>query len=286
MRGQPLHLGLGGDHRDPDRPRRSRRCGRRSAATRTESASLGSTTTSAAPQAVIASSSWPVDGRRPGPPVTTTAPASANSAARPGPAATATIRRPVALGGALAAPGLGDLLGEVGDPDPVRPPGVDAGLDRGADVVDVDVDVPQPVAADDDERVAERARARRAARGSRRPRRRGGTSPRTPGRPRSGRPPAGAGVRDRDVRAARAADGHRHRAAAGEHGLGGVEDHADAPAAGVDDAGVARAPGAARACGPAPRGRPAAAVVNTSRAAHRAVGRERPRPPPRRPGPR
>ena len=33
------------------------------------------------------------------------------------------------------------------------------GLDRGADVVDVDVDVPEPVAADDDERVAERRRA-------------------------------------------------------------------------------------------------------------------------------
>ena len=34
-------------------------------------------------------------------------------------------------------------------------PGLDPGLDRGADVVDVDVDVPEPVAADHDERVAE-----------------------------------------------------------------------------------------------------------------------------------
>ena len=40
-------------------------------------------------------------------------------------------------------PGLGDLLGEVGDAHPVRAAGLDAGLDGRAHVVDVDVDVPQ-----------------------------------------------------------------------------------------------------------------------------------------------
>ena len=52
--------------------------------------------------------------------------------------------------------GSGDLLGEVGDLDPARATGLDAGLDRGADVVDVDVDVPEALAADHDQRVAER----------------------------------------------------------------------------------------------------------------------------------
>ena len=95
----------------------------------------------------------PVDGRLPGPPTTTLAPASAKSFARPGPAATATTWRPVRADELVA--GRGDLLGEVGDPDPVRAAGGDPGLDGGADVVDVDVDVPQPVAADHHERVAE-----------------------------------------------------------------------------------------------------------------------------------
>ena len=130
---------------------------------------------------VIASSSWPVEGRWPGPPRTTIAPASSNSAARPGPAATATTRRPAPVGAALAA--LGDLVGEVGDPDPVRPAGRDAGLDRGADVVDVHVDVPEPLAADHDQRVAEPGEGRAQRRDRRRRRRRAGTSPRTPARP-------------------------------------------------------------------------------------------------------
>ena len=149
-----------------------------------------------------------------------------------------------------------DLLGEVGDPDPVRPAGGDAGLDRGADVVDVDVDVPQPLAADHDERVAERRQValerstaagvvgveevhhlvRRAAR--------------APGRrpaPRS-RDGIGAGAERR---------GHAAiRPPAGEHRLGRVEDHAQPAAAGVDDARRRAAAGAARACGRAPRGRP------------------------------
>ena len=51
---------------------------------------------------------------------------------------------------------LFDLLHEVGDADRVRAAGVDAGLDRGADVVRVHVAVPDAVAADDDDRVADR----------------------------------------------------------------------------------------------------------------------------------
>ena len=67
-------------------------------AARTESGSLGRITISCAPQPAIASSSFPVDGRRPGPPSTTRAPASANRAARPGPAATAITVRPARTG--------------------------------------------------------------------------------------------------------------------------------------------------------------------------------------------
>ena len=50
-----------------------------------------------------------------------------------------------------------DLLEQVGDPDLMRSARFDAGFDRGADVVGVDVAVPDAVAADDDDRVAERA---------------------------------------------------------------------------------------------------------------------------------
>ncbi|CAM5237723.1 hypothetical protein SVIOM74S_09329 [Streptomyces violarus] len=56
----------------------------------------------------------------------------------------------------LGAGGVHVPCAEVGDPDPVGPPGLDTGLDGGARVVDMDMDVPQPVAADHDERVAER----------------------------------------------------------------------------------------------------------------------------------
>ena len=48
-----------------------------------------------------------------------------------------------------------DLLEQVGDPDVAGPAGVDGGLDRGADVVGVDVAVPDAVAADDHDRVAD-----------------------------------------------------------------------------------------------------------------------------------
>ena len=57
---------------------------------------------------------------------------------------------------ALAHPALLlDLLVEVGDADPCGAPGVHARLDGRADVVGVDVAVPQPVAADDDDGVAD-----------------------------------------------------------------------------------------------------------------------------------
>ena len=48
-----------------------------------------------------------------------------------------------------------DLVEEVGDADAPGSPGLDAGLDRGADVVGVDMAVPHAVTTDDDDRVAE-----------------------------------------------------------------------------------------------------------------------------------
>ena len=58
--------------------------------------------------------------------------------------------------GRLADPALLlHLLGQVGDPDALRPPGVDAGLDGRPDVVGVDVAVPQPVAPDHHDGVAD-----------------------------------------------------------------------------------------------------------------------------------
>ena len=138
--------------------------------------------------------------------------------------------------GVLRSP-AGDLVGEVGHPDAVGPAGLDAGLDRGADVVDVDVDVPEAFAADDDEAVAE------------------------PGqRLLEHRDRGVLGVEEihhlvgravgREVGAVARVSGERHRdavarrdrcgrwAAAGRDGLGRVEDDAQAPPAGVDDAGV------------------------------------------------
>ena len=91
---------------------------------------------------MIASSSWPVEGRRP----------AAADDDRAGlleqrgqarPAATATTRRPVRVAAGRPGACCGDLVGEVGDPDRCGRPASMPGLDRGADVVDVDVDVPQ-----------------------------------------------------------------------------------------------------------------------------------------------
>ena len=66
---------------------------------------------------------------------------------------------PIAAVSRLAAGVLGgDLLEQVGDADLERATiEVERGLDRRADVVGVDVAVPQPVAADDDDRVADLA---------------------------------------------------------------------------------------------------------------------------------
>ena len=202
-RGQALDLRDARDDRDADLSA-PRRCGRRSRRPGPSRGRWAARRPRRRRSRSIASSSMPVQGRRPGPPGTTTAPASLEQLRSPSPAATATIRRPAR--GRRAAPGRPvDLLGEVGDPDPVRAAGDDPGLDRGTDVVDVDVDVPQALAADHDERVAERGQRLLAGRGCGRRRRRGGTSPRTPARPRVRslvrRPAPGCGASPRRVAA-------------------------------------------------------------------------------------
>ncbi len=66
------------------------------------------------------------------------------------------VARGRAVGRGLAHPLLlFDLFEQVGDPDVARPARDDAGLDRGTDVVGVDVAVPQPLAADDDDGVTD-----------------------------------------------------------------------------------------------------------------------------------
>ena len=164
------------------------------------------------------------------------APASPNNRASPGPALTAMMRRPdAALGRPCGAfPLQRDLLGEVGDPHAVGATGGDPGLDRRADVVDVDMDVPQSLTADDHQRVAER----------------GERAPEAGDRVVLGveqvhhlvrrpvRVEVGVldGLRD-GVRADRVR--RRHRPATGEDHLRGVQDHAEAASAGVDHAGRA-----------------------------------------------
>ena len=90
---------------------------------------------------------------------TTCAPASSNTSASPGPARAA--RRRPRRGGRLRDRLDADLVSEVGHPHPVGTAGVDPRLDRGADVVDVDVDVPEVGPADDEQRVAEPVERRR-----------------------------------------------------------------------------------------------------------------------------
>ena len=56
--------------------------------------------------------------------------------------------------GALGDPTfLGDLLEQIGHPNPTGPPRIDSRFDRGADVVGVDVTVPQTVTADHHDRI-------------------------------------------------------------------------------------------------------------------------------------
>ena len=123
----------------------------------------GSTTTWSAGAASTAASSSAVDGFSVWPPVTIACtPSSRKSSAIPGPLLTATAAQvtvatvaPTSGGLALGVLG-GDLLEQIGDADLARPPvAVEGGLDGGADVVGVDVAVPDPVAADDDDRVAD-----------------------------------------------------------------------------------------------------------------------------------
>ena len=167
-------------------------------------------------------------------------------------------------------PGRGRHDGlQVGDADPVRPAGRHRRLDGGAGVVDVHVDVPQPVAADDHEAVPERVELARAARVRRRRRHRAGTSPRRPGRRSDGspRPRPDAAV------AACSPTSPPERLHAG-HDLGeGIEHDHEPAAAGVDDPGQAQRLEHGRGAG------------------QRVAGPLRPRPPPRhrrpprRPGP-
>ena len=133
-------------HLDPGRPgplgRRRRPRG--------DFGSLGSTTTAAAPVAWTAASTSA--GGRVGP-STTTAPSAAKSSASPAGRRDRDHGAPVRRG---AAGRPRRLVGEPGHRDPVRPAGLDAGLDRGADVVDVHVHVPPALAgADHHERVAQ-----------------------------------------------------------------------------------------------------------------------------------
>ena len=126
-------------------------------ATPTESGSLGSTMTSSAAVSSMASSISRGARPAPGPPSITTAPDSRNSSVRPGPAATITSLRPRRSARLPRARSI--CSAKWVTCDPARCAGADAGLDRGADVVDVHVDVPQPLAAHDDQRVAEGGRA-------------------------------------------------------------------------------------------------------------------------------
>lgn len=49
-----------------------------------------------------------------------------------------------------------DLVAEVRDDDPVRTAGLDARLDGGSGVIDMDVDVPRALGADDQQGITQR----------------------------------------------------------------------------------------------------------------------------------
>ena len=156
---------------------------------------LGSTTTPSAAHASTASRICAVDGFIDCPPATTCCtPRPRSSSRRPSPTATATTavvdrrdRRRCARPSGLRR-GCIHLLEEVGDADVARTTDRDAGLDGGADVVGVHVAVPQAVAADHHDRVAEAAPRRLEGRRPARRARRGRTSPRSGGRRRRLRP--------------------------------------------------------------------------------------------------
>ena len=149
----------------------ARACSAAAAAVCRSSASLGSSTTSRAWARRMAWTISPLAGGSPGRASTVVAPASAHSPARPSPGTTATTARCARSRGGRPAPrGVDVPEPEVGDADPVRASRLDARLDGGAGVVDVHVDVPQPVAADHHEGVAESVEPARAAGRRRRPR--------------------------------------------------------------------------------------------------------------------
>ena len=128
---------------------------------------FGSMTTESAGTRSTASRIWAVDGFIDWPPATTAwTPTLAQQPADPvadrdrddrGGHRSSRPRSRVGQVRGLADPVLLlDLLEEVGDPDLGGTPGLDAGFDGGADVVGVHVGVPDPVAADHDDRVADR----------------------------------------------------------------------------------------------------------------------------------
>ena len=133
-----------------------RACSAAAAAVWRSSASFGSRTTSRAWARRIASTSSPLAGGSPGRASTVVAPASRAQLGQALPGDDGDDGPLHLLAGRTSgAAGVHVAGAEVGDPDPVRPARLDARLHGRARVVDVDMDVPQPVAADDDERVAE-----------------------------------------------------------------------------------------------------------------------------------
>ncbi len=194
-----------------------------------ESGSLGSTMTSSAPVASIAARIWPVLGPAPRAALDDLGPGLGEQLDETRAGSDDHQLAPATLGALLA--GARHLLGEVGDLDPAGRTGPDAGLDRGTDVVDVDVHVPEALTADHDEGVAERCQGLAERRDGvvvgveevhhlvRRP-----VLGQVTGRE--------LGHRDRgraDLRRG------RRRVLAGDRGLGRVEHHAQPTAARVDD---------------------------------------------------
>src|SRR5450631_1401825 len=97
---------------------------------------LGSTTTSSDARASTASTSSAIDGFIDWPPaISRWTPSERKMRPMPSPLATGALTDPALLF---------HLLQQVGDPDRPGPAGVEAGLDGRADLVGVDVAVPQP----------------------------------------------------------------------------------------------------------------------------------------------
>ena len=230
--GQPLHLGVGGDHRDPDPARSRGRCGQRPRRRRwcrgRWAARSPRRRRRASPPRGSRRWTGGDPGRRGRP---SRRPARTARPARRPPRPPPRVRPCAACRPASLAVGL---LGEVGDPHPVRPAGLDARLDA-------------------------RRRRRRRARGRSTDRRRR----RRPASRRAVRAPsAAAGMRSSSASSrnitsyagppgVRSPDGSgvgmacvaertavRRRAPTGHGCLGGVEHDAQSPSAGVDDPGV------------------------------------------------